>query len=63
MYMNPIAVLKKYIFYHYIIHTGDKMAELYEKMVKEALAAQRADVDTISKNRGGKFKITDTNHI
>ncbi len=36
------------------------MAELYEKMVREALAAQRADVDTISKNRGGKFKITDT---
>ena len=36
------------------------MSEIYEKMVKEALAAQRADVDTISKNRGGKFKITDT---
>ena len=36
------------------------MSELYEKMVREALAAQRADVDTINKNRGGKFKITDT---
>jgi len=36
------------------------MSELYEKMVKEAMAAQRADVDTIKKNRGGKFKITDT---
>jgi hypothetical protein len=36
------------------------MSEIYEKMVKEALAAQRADVNTISKNRGGKFKITDT---
>ncbi len=36
------------------------MSEIYEKMVKEALAAQRADVDTISKKRGGKFKITDT---
>ena len=36
------------------------MAELYEKMVKEAMAAQKADVETIKKNRGGKFKITDT---
>jgi hypothetical protein len=36
------------------------MSEIYEKMVKEALAAQRADVDTVNKNRGGKFKITDT---
>ena len=36
------------------------MSEIYEKMVKEAMAAQRADVDTINKNRGGKFKITDT---
>jgi len=36
------------------------MSELYEKMVTEAMAAQRADVDTIKKNRGGKFKITDT---
>jgi len=36
------------------------MSEIYEKMIKEAMAAQRADVNTISKNRGGKFKITDT---
>jgi hypothetical protein len=36
------------------------MSEIYEKMVKEALAAQRADVDTVNTNRGGKFKITDT---
>ena len=36
------------------------MSEIYKKMVKEALAAQRADVETVSKNRGGKFKIKDT---
>ena len=36
------------------------MSEIYKKMVTEAMAAQRADVDTIKKNRGGKFKITDT---
>lgn len=35
------------------------MEEIYEKMVNEAMAAQRADVDTISKNRGKKFKLSD----
>lgn len=32
------------------------MVELYEKMVKEALMAQRADVDTVKKYRGQEFK-------
>ena len=36
------------------------MFEIYEKMVNEAIAAQKADVETIKNNRGGKFKITDT---
>ena len=36
------------------------MSELYEKMVNEAIMAQKADVETIKKNRGGKFKISDT---
>jgi hypothetical protein len=36
------------------------MSELYEKMVNEAVMAQKADVETIKKNRGGKFKISDT---
>ncbi len=45
--------------YHNII-IGDMMFEIYEKMVKEAIAAQKADLETIRKNRGGKFKITDT---
>ncbi len=36
------------------------MAELYEKMVKEAMMAQKADVETIKKNRGKDFKIKDT---
>lgn len=36
------------------------MSEIYEKMVNEAIAAQKADVETIKNNRGGKFKITDT---
>jgi len=36
------------------------MQELYEKMVKEALTAQKADVETIKKNRGTEFKIKDT---
>jgi len=36
------------------------MAELYEKMVKEAMMAQKADVETIKKNRGKEFKIRDT---
>lgn len=35
------------------------MNELYEKMVNEAVAAQRADVNVIKEKRGGKFKITD----
>lgn len=36
------------------------MSELYKKMINEAIAAQKADVETISKNRGGEFKIKDT---
>ena len=37
------------------------MAELYEKNGnRSSLAVQRAYVDTINKNRGLKFKITDT---
>jgi len=36
------------------------MAELYEKMVKEAMMAQKADVETIKKKRGKEFKIKDT---
>lgn len=36
------------------------MSEIYKKMVKEAIAAQRADVGVIKKNRGKKFKVTDS---
>jgi len=36
------------------------MVELYEKMVKEALMAQRADVETVKKYRGQEFKIEHT---
>ncbi|MDD3753767.1 MAG: DUF2193 domain-containing protein [Methanobacterium sp.] len=36
------------------------MVELYEKMVKEAMAAQKADVETIKNKRGTKFHIKDT---
>lgn len=36
------------------------MAELYEKMVKEAIMAQKADVDTVSKYRGQNFKMEHT---
>lgn len=36
------------------------MVDIYDKMVKEAIAAQKADVSTVSKNRGKKFKIEDT---
>ncbi len=36
------------------------MSEIYEKMVNEAIMAQKADVETIKKNRGEKFKISDT---
>lgn len=32
---------------------------LYEKMITEALAAQRADLDVIKAKRGGEFKISD----
>ncbi len=32
------------------------MSEIYEKMVKEALAAQRADVDTIRKKGAENLK-------
>ncbi len=36
------------------------MSELYKKMVNEALAAQRADVDTVKKYRGHEFKMEHT---
>ncbi len=36
------------------------MVELYEKMVKEALMAQKADVETVKKYRGQEFKIEHT---
>lgn len=36
------------------------MKELYKKMVNEAIAAQKADVDTVKKNRGKDFKLKDT---
>ncbi|MCM2466425.1 DUF2193 domain-containing protein [Methanoculleus oceani] len=36
------------------------MRELYEKMINEAMAAQRADVDTVKAKRGQKFTIEDT---
>lgn len=35
------------------------MKELYKKMIDESISAQRADVDTIKKNRGTNFKIKD----
>ena len=35
------------------------MRELYEKMIDEAMAAQKADVAVISENRYNDFKITD----
>ena len=35
------------------------MTELYKKMVNEAIAAQRADVATVKKNRGKEFKVKD----
>ena len=35
------------------------MTELYEKMIDEAIAAQRADVDVISEKRYDDFKISD----
>lgn len=36
-----------------------KMRELFEKMIDESMAAQRADIDTIKKKRGTDFKIKD----
>ena len=36
------------------------MKELYKKMVSEAIAAQRADVNTVKKNRGKDFKLKDS---
>lgn len=36
------------------------MSELYEKMVNEAMMAQKADVKTVSKYRGQKFKMEHT---
>jgi hypothetical protein len=36
------------------------MKELYEKMINEAMTAQRADVDTLKVKRGQKFVIEDT---
>jgi hypothetical protein len=36
------------------------MKELYEKMVNEAMAAQRADVETVKRKRGQNFVIEDT---
>jgi len=32
---------------------------IYEKMIKEALAAQRADIEVIEEKRGQKFKLSD----
>ncbi|AUB55849.1 hypothetical protein BK007_07440 [Methanobacterium subterraneum] len=36
------------------------MAELYKKMVQEAMMAQKADVETIKNKRGTQFRIKDT---
>ncbi|MDD1723856.1 MAG: DUF2193 domain-containing protein [Methanospirillum sp.] len=36
------------------------MKDLYEKMIREAMAAQKADVETIKKKRGTVFKLSDT---
>jgi len=38
---------------------NEKMSELYKKMVHEAMAAQRADVETVRKKRGQSFVIDD----
>ncbi len=37
----------------------DSYKELYEKMIDESMAAQRADVDTIYKKRYTDFKVRD----
>jgi len=36
------------------------MRELYEKMIDEAMAAQRADVETVKAKRGTRFTLADT---
>jgi len=36
------------------------MRELYEKMINEAMAAQRADVDTVKAKRGREYVLEDT---
>ena len=36
------------------------MSELYEKMINEAIAAQKADVNTVKKYRGHEFKMEHT---
>ncbi|MCK9299658.1 DUF2193 domain-containing protein [Methanoculleus sp. YWC-01] len=36
------------------------MRELYEKMINEAMTAQRADVETLKAKRGQKFVLSDT---
>lgn len=41
------------------MNIGDCMKELYEKMIDEAMAAQKADVSVVSKNRYNDFKIVD----
>jgi hypothetical protein len=43
-----------------VFEKGDLMSELYEKMVKEAMMAQKADVETVKSKRGTNFKISDT---
>ena len=35
------------------------MSELYRKMVEEAMAAQRADVETVKRKRGQSFVVED----
>jgi len=35
------------------------MSELHKKMIKEAMAAQHADVEAVKKKRGGNFVIDD----
>jgi hypothetical protein len=36
------------------------MSQLYEKMINEAIMAQRADIETVKKYRGQDFKIEQT---
>ncbi|WP_324473694.1 DUF2193 family protein, partial [Methanospirillum sp.] len=35
------------------------MTKLYAKMIAEAMAAQRADVETVRKKRGQNFEVAD----